>query len=158
MENRTPLARIEEFLAQRRLAMVGVSTNPKDFSRVLFREFLDRGYDMVAVNPEARGEIDEAPVFADVTEIEPRVAGAILMTTPAVTEVVVRQCAAAGISRVWMYRATGKGAVSQEAIRFCEAQGIAVIGGECPFMYLPGTMWLHRLHGTLRRAMGTYAR
>jgi len=42
---------IEDFLAQKRLVMVGVSRNPKDFSRGLFRDLRRRGYDMVPVNP-----------------------------------------------------------------------------------------------------------
>ena len=31
----------------------------------------------------------------------------------------------------------------------CEAQGMSVIAGECPLMYLPQTGWVHRLHGWL---------
>lgn len=42
---------IHDFLVLRRIALVGVSRDPKDFSRVLFREMCDKGYDMVPVNP-----------------------------------------------------------------------------------------------------------
>jgi len=38
---------VEDFLALKRIAMVGVSRDPKDFSRHLFREMYSRGYDMV---------------------------------------------------------------------------------------------------------------
>jgi hypothetical protein len=38
----TSLAVIEDFLAQKRLAMVGVSRTMKDFSVLLFKEFLKR--------------------------------------------------------------------------------------------------------------------
>ncbi len=33
----TTLDDVREFLAQRRLALVGLSSDPKDFSRMLFR-------------------------------------------------------------------------------------------------------------------------
>ena len=61
------LERIQEFLGQKRLAIVGVSRKKQDFSRVLFREFQKRGYDVVAVNPSAQ-EIDGLPCFASVAE------------------------------------------------------------------------------------------
>ena len=51
---------VRDFLAQRRIALVGLSRNPKDFSHVVFREMSRRGYDMVPVNPAA-GELEGRP-------------------------------------------------------------------------------------------------
>src|SRR5437763_12800487 len=109
---------ISDFLSQRRLAVVGVSHQSKDFSRMLFREFRKRGYDVTAVNPSAR-EIEGQQCYARVQDVEQPVDAALLMTSPAVTDEVVKDCAAAGIRRVWMYRR------SPAALAFCEANGIA---------------------------------
>src|SRR5690349_258401 len=98
------MQRIQEFLGQKRLAIVGVSKQPKDFSRSLFREFQRRGYDAVPVNPDAT-EIEGRPCFARVQDIQPPVTAALLMTSPAATDQVVLDCAAAGVRQVWMYRA-----------------------------------------------------
>jgi predicted CoA-binding protein len=46
---------MREFLAQRRIALVGLSRDPKDFRRMLFRDMCHRGYDMAPVNPAAGG-------------------------------------------------------------------------------------------------------
>ena len=55
INSETPAKRlIADFLAQRRFAMVGVSRNPGDFSRMLFREFLKRGYEVVPVHPDCQ--------------------------------------------------------------------------------------------------------
>jgi predicted CoA-binding protein len=151
------LKQIQEFLGQKRLAIAGVSQQPKDFSRSLFREFQARGYDTVPVNPVAQ-EIDGQRCFARVQEIQPPVDGVLLMTSPKVTETVVRDCAEAGIKRVWMYRAAGSGAVSVEALQFCAANGISVIPGECPFMFFPGAGWGHRFHGWVKKIAGAYPR
>ena len=153
----TVMERIQDFLGQKRFAIVGVSRQPKDFSRVLLREFRQKGFDPVPVNPEAR-EMEGVPCFARLQEIEPPVDGALLMTPPARTDRVVRDCAEAGIKRVWMYRATGQGAVSADAVKFCEANGISVIAGECPMMFLPGGAWFHRLHGWVKKIAGSYPR
>ena len=47
----TTLDDVQDFLAQRRIALVGLSRNSKDFSHVVFREMCNRGYDMIPVNP-----------------------------------------------------------------------------------------------------------
>jgi predicted CoA-binding protein len=146
---------ITDFLSQKRLAVVGVSQQPTDFSRTLFHELLERGYDAVPVNPAAH-DIEGQCCFARVQDISPPVDGVLLMTSPAVTETVVKDCAVAGVKRVWMYRATGKGAVSGAAVKFCESNGISVIPGECPFMFLPEAAWVHRFHGFVRRIAGAY--
>ena len=151
------LERIGEFLSQKRLAIVGVSQQPRDFSRALFREFRNRGYDVVPVNPAAR-EIEGQPCFGNVREVRPPVSTVLLMTSPALSEAVVRDCADAGVQRVWMFRGGGTGAVSAEAVGFCESKGIAVIPGECPLMFLPGGAWFHRLHGWVRKITGSYPR
>ena len=151
----TPMNLIQDFLRQKRFAMVGVSRAPEEFSRALFREFRQRGYDAVPVNPEAR-EIDGQPCFARLEDVEPPVDSVLLVTSPPVTDTLVRECAAAGVKRVWMHRGGGQGAVSDSAVKFCEANGIAVIPGECPFMFLAGSSWFHRFHGVLKKITGSY--
>src|SRR5579863_609506 len=101
---------IDDFLAAKRLAIVGVSRNPKDFTRTLFSEFRRRGYDVVPVTP-LTSELDGLRCYSRVQDIAPPVEGALLLTSPAVTDGVVQDCASAGIRRVWMYRAGGAGAV-----------------------------------------------
>jgi len=151
----TSMQQIQDFLGLKRFAMVGVSRQPKDFSRVLFRELLARGYQAVPVNPDA-GEIDGQPCFAHLNEIQPAVEGALFMTSSAVTGRLVAECAASGIKRVWMFRGSGAGAATPATIRFCESQGISVVSGECPFMFLPGGAWFHRFHGLVKKIAGSY--
>ena len=139
------LPNIEEFLSCDRIAIVGVSHKPKDFSRAIFRAFLERGYDVVPVNPGAR-EVEGKPCFPRMQDAQPPVQAALLMTTPAVSGHVVKDCAAAGVRRVWLYRRSG------EAEAFCAAEGIAVIAGECPLMFLRDTGWVHRFYRWVKGA------
>jgi hypothetical protein len=46
--------------------------------------------------------------------------------------------------------------VNDDAVRFCEAEGMSVVAGECPLMFLPQTMWFHRFHGFCRKMVGSY--
>jgi predicted CoA-binding protein len=149
-------AQIDRFLRGRRIAFVGISHRPEDFSHVVFRDLARRGYDLVPVRPGG-AEIEGAPSYARVQDVPGRLDGAFLMTAPEVTEQIVRDCHAAGIRRVWMHRGfAGPGAVSAEAVAYCEARGIEVIAGECPLMFLPGAEVPHRMHAAMRRAAGHY--
>ena len=151
----TALTDVQHFLALHRLAVVGVSRNPKDFTRALFRELLARGYDAVPVHPGI-AEIEGIRCFARLSDVTPPVEGALLVTSPHITDEVVHECADAGIRQVWMYRAGGRGAVSEAASSFCKATGIRVVEGECPFMFLPETGLIHRVHGFCRKLTGSY--
>jgi len=148
---------IDSFLGHHRIAMVGVSRDPKHFSRYLFRELCARGYEIVAVNPAAT-EVEGHPCFANVKAIEPPVEAVLVMTPPSETIKVVDDCAYAGIHEIWMHRGGGQGSVSQVAVALCREKGIRVVAGECPFMFLPNTQFPHRVHGFIRRLVGSFPR
>jgi uncharacterized protein len=152
----TPLEVIEDFLAQKHIAMVGVSRKTHDFSVLLLKELLKRGYEVVPVNPHA-SDILGRRCFERVQDIRPPVDAVLLMTSPSVTETVVQDCAEAGIRRIWMYRAGGEGAVSAKAVEFCKEKGIQLVPGECPFMFLPRN-GLHAVHGFIRKLTGNFPR
>jgi predicted CoA-binding protein len=149
------LNQIQEFLGRKRFAVIGVSRDSKDFTRSLFRELRQRGYDAVPVNP-AISEVEGVPCYPTLAGLPQPVEAALLMTKPAVTEEVVKQCVAAGVRDVWMHRATGQGAVSDAAVRYCAENGIRVIKGECPFMFLEHTALVHRIHGFCKKIVGRY--
>jgi predicted CoA-binding protein len=156
----TSMARVGDFLSQKRLAFVGVSRRPKDYSQALFREFCARGYDAVPVNP-AVAEIQGRRSFARVQDIDPVPDGVVVLTSAAVTDKVVGDCIQAGVKRIWMCRSVGKGSVSAQAVGECEAHGISVIPGECPFMFLEGDYvqgggWAHHFHGIVKKITGSY--
>lgn len=145
---------IEGFLAHRRLALVGASLTPKDFSRALMRELTEAGYEIVPVNRRAGSDamIDGRRVFSRVGDIaagEGPVDGAILMVPPGQAAEVVRECVAAGVSHLWFHRGVGRGAVDDEAVGLARAAGGITVVGECPLMYLPGAKLVHRVHGGL---------
>jgi len=153
----TSMENVRDFLARKRFAFVGVSRQPRDFSRLLFREFRKRDYEPVPVHPEM-AEIEGVPCFAHLRDIQPPVDSVLLMTPAAVSNLLVQECVAAGVKRVWFYRGGLPGAATTSALQLCEANGIRVVPGECPFMFFEGTSWFHRFHGLVRKISGSYPR
>jgi len=140
----------EEFLAQKRLAVVGVSRGQKEFSRKLFRELTSLGYDTVPVNPHTE-ELDERPCFASVSQISPPVDGVLVLSAPKTVNDVVTECLLAGVPRVWVNLGSGTKSLSPDLARRCHDSGVSLIQGFCPYMFLGGSGWFHRFHGWIAK-------
>jgi len=110
---------------------------------------------VVPVHP-VLDSVDGVPCARRLQDVRPPVDGALLMTPPAATELVVRDCAEAGVARVWLHRGAGRGAVSPAAVAYCREHGIAVVEGACPFMFLPAAGLVHRTHGFFARLFGRH--
>jgi len=153
----TTKQQVDDFLALKRLAVVGVSRDPKHFSYLLWQELRQRHYEAIPVNPNT-AELDGQRCYARVQDIEPPVEGALVMTPSSATAQVVRDCVEAGVGHVWMHRGAGggAGAVEPAAVALCEEHGIELVAGHCPYMFLPGTPFFHGVHGFFRKLTGGY--
>jgi hypothetical protein len=126
----------EQFLTQKHIAVVGVSTtNPNEFTNMIYRKFRDNGFHAYAVNPKA-DTVEGEPCYPTVKDVPVQLDGVVIGTTPAVTDQVVRDCLDAGVTRVWMHKSVTTGSVSPDAVAFCQENGIMVIDGACPMMFL----------------------
>jgi predicted CoA-binding protein len=140
------------FLHAHRLAVVGVSRDPKDFSRFVFHEIARRGHDVVPVNP-ALVEADGVRAFARVADVDPPPDSALLLVPAEAAEAAVRDCLRARVHRIWLHRGAGAGVATEAALALCAANRVEVIHGLCPLMALPATSLPHRVHGLLRRVL-----
>ena len=124
----------EEFLAQKRIAVAGVSRDTRQPANLIYRRLRDSGHEVYAVNPNA-ADAEGDPCFASVRELPVAVDGVVIVTTPEAAGGVARDCVAAGVPRVWFHRGLGPGSVSPEAIAYCSEHGVGVIPGGCPNMF-----------------------
>jgi uncharacterized protein len=132
------------FLATRRVAVTGVSRNPKDHGgNVVYKRLRDRGYEVFAVNPNA-DEVEGDPCFRDLGSIPGGVDAVVIATRPEHAETTMRECADLGIEHVWMHRGPGAGSVSEAAADYGRRRNIAVIDGGCPCMFGPTADFGHK--------------
>lgn len=144
-------AGIADFYRQKRLAIVGVSRNEKEYSRLVFRELVKRGYDVVPVNP-AVTELDGVRCYARLADVSPTVDTAMVLLPAAAAEQAVRECAQSGVKRVWLRNDV------PSAREVCRRENISLVAGYCPFMFLPGTPFVHRCHAFGLKLAGQYPR
>ncbi len=149
------LTDIQGFLNQKRIALIGVSRNPKDISRLLCAELAKRGCEVLAVNPNM-AELDGQRCYAAIKDVDPMPDGALIMTGTAVLEDVVEQCREAGVRNIWIYGTNGRAKLSPLESGTCKSAGMTVIEGECPYMFLQGSGGIHRFHGFIRKVFRSY--
>ena len=95
----------QEFLAQKRIAVAGVSRSSSEAANGIYRTLRDKGYEVFAVNPNAE-TVEDDPCYASMQAIPGGVDGAILVTNPEQTTQIVQDCVTAGVPRVWMHNNT----------------------------------------------------
>jgi predicted CoA-binding protein len=144
---------VTEFLAQKRIAVAGVSRDSDIPANAIYKKLREKGYEVYAVNPRAL-EVEGDPCFPDLKSVPAELQGVVVATPPEAAESVVEECAELGISRVWMHRSFGAGSVSAAAEGLCRDAGIAVIPGACPMMFLEPVDVGHRCFRWFLRVSG----
>lgn len=151
-------AKVADFLAQKRIAVAGVSRNNSHHpaGNLIYRRLKKTGHEVVPVNP-SMDRFEGERCYPDLKSIPGGVDGVVIITRPDTTELIVRDCSVAGVRRVWMHQSLATGSsVSPEAVEYCRQHDITVIAGACPMMYGPGVdfghacmRWIMKLKGDL---------
>jgi predicted CoA-binding protein len=144
-ERRKPIKEAaSEFLANKRIAVTGVSRNPQGHGgNVVYQRLRERGYEVFAVNPNA-DQIEGDKCYRDLKSIPGGVGAVVIGTKPETAEATMRECADLGVKHVWMHRSIGGGSVSTAAAAYGRQHGISVIPGGCPLMFEPVSDGAHK--------------
>ena len=154
---------VQDFLAQKKIAVVGVSDKRETGCNAAYHRFKDAGYVGSAVNPRLPTFEGDA-CYPDLQSIPDKPDAVFILTNPRITEQIVQQCVDLGIRRVWMHcmmgtkpgLAQGMTSVSQDAVSLCKANGITVIPGACPNQYLNADFG-HKMMRVMFRTLGFHS-
>jgi predicted CoA-binding protein len=133
------------FLANKRVAVTGVSRTPKTHgSNSVYRRLRERGYEVFAVNPNTQ-HVEGDRCYPDLKSIPGGVDAVVIGTRPERAEDTMRECAGLGIKHVWMHWGGGASSVSDSATEYGRQHGITVIDGGCPLMFGPTADFGHKV-------------
>ena len=148
---------VTDFLAQKCIAVAGVSRSRHNAANTIYRKLRKTGYSVFPVNPKI-DIVEGDSCYPDLQSIPEKTDGVVIVTRPEVTEQLVRQCADLEIPRVWMHRSLGfmGSSVSESALKFCRKNSITAIPGACPMMFCKPVdiahaclCWMLKLTGSL---------
>lgn len=147
---------VQDFLAQKRIAVAGVSRHNSRHpaGNLIYRRLKGTGHDVFAVNPHIQ-TFEGDRCYPNVQSIPGGVDGVVVITRPEITERIVHDCSDAGVRRVWMHRSMAKGSsVSPQAVEYCRQHNIGVIAGACPMMFGAGVDFGHTCMRWMMRVSG----
>lgn len=117
---------IQEFIAQRRFAIVGATNNPQKYGYHIFKNLRNRGYEVYPVNPRLN-ELEGVRCYPSLADIPIKVDVVDFVVPPKVTEQILRECKRLGLNRIWLQ----PGSESETAIAFCKDNNLKVVHGVC---------------------------
>ncbi len=144
------LTTIEEFLAPKKFAFIGLSRDPKKFSRTVFKELKAKGYEMLPVNPGIE-EIDGVTCYKDTSLLPSGVKHALFMTPRDTTAVAVENALNHGFTHIWIQQ----GAESKEAIDLVTERGARLVSKSCIMMHASPS-GVHKFHGFIMKLFGSF--
>ena len=141
---------VEEFLAQKKIAVVGVSRKKTKFGNAIYKELKQKGYQVFPINPHIN-VYEGDNCYPNLLSLPVKVDAVVINVPPVQTEKVVREAKQAEINKVWLQQ----GSQSDEAVKYCEENEIDCVSNECILMFAQPTAFVHRVHrwiwGALRK-------
>ncbi len=145
----TSKALVEDFLNQKKIAIVGVSHNKRKFGNAIHSELKKKGYENFPVNPKLN-ESEGDKCYPSLSSLPDEVDALIISVAPDKTKLVVEEAKNAGMKKIWIQR----GSQSTEASKFCSEYNIEVVSGECILMFAEPSMFIHRAHKWINKISG----
>ena len=140
---------VEDFVAQKKIAVVGVSRKKTKFGNAIYKELKQKGYSVFAINPHMN-TFEGDVCYPDLLSLPEKIDAVIINVPPGQTEKVVREAKQAGINKVWLQQ----GSQSDEAVKFCEENGIDFVSNECILMFAQPSAFIHRAHRWVWSVLG----
>lgn len=140
---------VEDFLSQKKIAVVGVSRKKTKFGNVIYKELKQKGYNVFAVNPNMQTFEGDA-CYSDLQSIPGKADAVVINVPPLQAEKVVREANQAGIKKVWLQQ----GSQSESAVKYCEENGIDCVSNECILMFAQPSAFIHRAHKWIWGVLG----
>ncbi len=150
--------KVEDFLAQKNIAIAGVSRNPKtEVGNAIYKKFKEAGYNVYPINPNAE-TIEGDKCYPNLNATPKKADAVFISTNPKASMDVVKQAVEFGVKRIWFHHSFGAGSYSKEAAEYGESKGLLVIHNGCPMMFIKNADGAHRLMAFFFKLFGKLSR
>jgi len=136
---------VEQFLNSKCIAIIGVSSNSKTYSRMVYDAFCERGYNVLAVNPKLT-EINGAKCYPNISSLPDTVDAIIIIIKGEKAKDILNDAINKGVKNIWMH--FGCSLKNPETITM--GKNISLISGECALLWLQPVKGFHKFHRFFR--------
>ncbi len=143
------LPEIQNFIKNKKIAVVGVSPNGKKFGNIVFNTLKKRGYETFPVHPTA-DTIEENKVYNSLTTLPENIKCAVICVQPEASIPVVAEAIKKEMKSLWFQQ----GADFSAAIEMARNAGIETVSKKCILMYAEPVDGIHTIHRWLAKIFG----
>ena len=141
---------IEQFLEGRKLAIAGVSRDPKKFGHVVYLDLKKKGFEIYPVNPET-DTIEGQPCFQSVSSLPADVKHLLVITPKNNTLDVLKEAIGKDIDNIWIQQMSD----TREALDYLKDKQVRLVSKQCILMWTEPVSGFHKFHKTLKKIFGS---
>lgn len=142
---------IQQFLAAKNPAFVGVSRDKKKFSYQAWAKVRQKYPNLIPVHPEM-DQVDGVTCYKSLLDVPSDVDAVIYMAPRAEAEAVVRQAIERKIPNIWLQQK----ADSPEAVEIAQSHKVNLVWKACILMYVEPVDSVHKFHRWVQKVFGNY--
>jgi uncharacterized protein len=146
---RTSRKNIDTFLQSQKIAVAGVSRDPKKFGFQVFTDLKKKGFEVFAVNPNME-TVNGNVCYASVSALPADVKSLLVLTRRDRTAGIVRDAVARGMDNIWIQQMSE----TEEAVGIAEEARVNLVAKKCILMFLQPVTGFHKFHRTLMKIFG----
>jgi hypothetical protein len=147
------LSQIREFLNAKKMAVAGVSRDPKKFGYQVYKAMKGQGYELYPLNPRA-SEIEDTQAYSTISQLPAEVKHLVILTPKTETEKLVMEAIAHGIDQIWIQQMSD----TPEAVKLASDAGVHLVTGQCIFMWIEPVKGIHKFHRSIMKFFGLLPR
>lgn len=141
---------IDDVITSKKIAIAGVSRDPKKFGRVLYYTLKDKGYEVYPINPNA-DSIDGSPCYHHISDLPDDVKNLLITTAQKDTDAILKAAIQRGFKNIWIQN----GCETAESVQIAADNHVNLVSGCCILMYAHPTGF-HKFHQMLAKWFGKY--
>ncbi len=149
MPMKTSKKSIEKFLEPRKMAIAGVSRDPKKFGYTVFKELKSKGYQVYPINPNV-DQVNGEPCFHAVSALPLDVRNLLIITPKTQTMQVVKEALEKGIDNIWIQQMSE----TREVLDYLKDKELTLVFKECIMMWTEPVRSIHKFHRSIRNFFG----
>jgi uncharacterized protein len=140
---------INTFFQSKNIALTGFSRKPYSHSRSIYNSLVEKGFIVYPINP-SQTEIDGIKVYATISELPNDIEAIYIINSKENSEALAREAAQKGISKIWVHTICNPNDLKTIGNQY----GIAIIMGECFYMWAEPVKGIHSFHRFIRSLFG----
>ena len=147
----TSLESIQNFLAQPKVAVAGVSRKKQKFGNAIFKELDKRGFDVFPVNPNI-DDYHGQKCYHSLEELPEGVTALVISTKPATSLELLQEARSKGIRHVWLQQ----GSLDRKNLDSMDDTGMNIVCNQCILMHAGEVGGVHAFHRWISRTFGKF--